>query len=289
MQQGAGIVTLDQVFDQADQTVAYTAAQARKWLRLIDGASRIITQFTRRSFVPYRQAKTYDARGGHIDTYTLQLNADLLEVEALTNGDGSTISSSQYVLRPSNLYPKYAIRLKDSGSVSWTYTDAWEDAITVDGWWGYHGDYTIAWAATGDSVQDDGGINATTQTITVSDMDALDANYRPRFQIGMWIKIDDECMRVVNADAETDQITVIRAQLGTTAAVHAKSASITSYNAQYDIAQACIGLTIWLERNDGTVGEQVWFVQGGQVVMNQAPAYIGDTMKAYRKAKVIAI
>lgn len=289
MQQGAGIVTLDQVFDQADQSVTYTAAQTRKWLRLIDGASRIMTQFTRRSFVPYRHAKTYDARGAHIDTYTLQLNADLLDVETLTNGDGSTISSSQYVLRPSNLYPKYAIRLKDSGSTSWTYTTAWEDAITVDGWWGYHGDYDNAWSATGDTVQNATGITAATQSITVSDMDALDANYRPRFQIGMWIKIDNECMRVVNASTTTNVLTVIRGQLGTTAATHANGASITSYNAQYDIAQACIGLTIWLERNDGTAGEQVWFVQGGQVVMNQAPQYIGDTMKAYRKAKVIAL
>lgn len=289
MEHGAGIVSVDMVRDQMGDESDLTYASTRKYLRMVDGASRIFTQFTRRSFVPYRQTRTFDARGEHISAYQLKLDADLLAVETLTNGNSETIASSNYVLRPSNVTPHHSIQLKDNASVTWTYSGAWEGAISIDGWWGFHENYASAWSSSGDSVQDGSGINATTTTVTVTDANGTDANYMRRFEIGQWIKIDDECMRVVAVDTNTNKLTVIRGQLGTTAATHANAAAITSYTAQYDIVQACVGLIVWLERNKGSAGETIWYAGDSQVNLNQAPQYIGDTMKAYRRARIYTI
>ena len=70
---------------------------------------------------------------------TLWLDDDLLSITTLTNGDATAIATTQYVLLPTNILPKYAIRLRATASVSWegntTYGD--EQAITVVGLWGY--------------------------------------------------------------------------------------------------------------------------------------------------------
>lgn len=55
----------------------------------------------------------------------------------VVNGDGTTISSSNYVLEPRNSYPAYAITLKSGADVVWTYDDSPEGAISVTGHWAY--------------------------------------------------------------------------------------------------------------------------------------------------------
>ena len=289
MQTGAGIVTVDQLRDQLGETSTITVARTRQLLRLIDASSRMITQFTRRSFVPFLDTRYYDARGAHIDTYNLRLDADLLSIDSLVNGDSATISSDDYVLRPSNNTPYHTIQLKQTSSSGWVYDDDWENAISVNGWWGFHETYALAWVGTNDTVQNAGGISDSDTTIEVVDADASDVDYMARFQVGGWLRINDEAMRIFEVDTTLNTITVLRGALGTTPASHDNGDSINKYHAQYDIAQACLGLAVWLERNKGATGENLMFVNGGEIRMNQVPDYIVNTIKAYRRAKAIAI
>lgn len=105
---------------------------------LIPRASKRIDTYTRRTFIK-RTAETrkFDAVQD-VDGRTLYVDDDLLSVSSITNGDGDSISASDYVLLPTNTNPKYAIRLKASSSESWTYSTDPEEAITVVGTWGYY-------------------------------------------------------------------------------------------------------------------------------------------------------
>lgn len=103
---------------------------------LITRASRTIDTHCKRFFVGEMDTRYFDAVRD-IDNQTLLLDEDLLSVIELTNGDGDVISSGDYVLLPPNFSPHYAIRLKASSSEHWTYISDPENAIQVEGVWGY--------------------------------------------------------------------------------------------------------------------------------------------------------
>ena len=56
---------------------------------------------------------------------------------SVTNGDGTTVASSQYVTEPRTTTPYWALRLKANASVAWTYSDTPEGAISIVGRWAY--------------------------------------------------------------------------------------------------------------------------------------------------------
>jgi hypothetical protein len=70
---------------------------------------------------------------------TLFLDHDLCQVTSITNGDGETLSSGDYVMLPVNDPPYYAIKLLAS-SGKWWQPDSNgdpENAIAVTGRWAY--------------------------------------------------------------------------------------------------------------------------------------------------------
>ena len=56
--------------------------------RLIGAASAEFARQIGRVPMPYRVTRRYDADGSSVKPYTLDLDEDLLELTALTNGDG---------------------------------------------------------------------------------------------------------------------------------------------------------------------------------------------------------
>ena len=64
---------------------------------------------------------------------TLYLDTDLCQITSITNGDGTTVSASNYITLPVNHSPFYAIRLKTNSSIAWTYDDTPENAIAIVG------------------------------------------------------------------------------------------------------------------------------------------------------------
>lgn len=104
---------------------------------LITAASRHVDNIcNRRFYVP----TTAETRNFDLPTSdTLWFDEDLLSVSSVTNGDGTSVAASAYVLLPANTTPKYALKLKSSGSVTWQQASAGdtEQVIAVAGDWGY--------------------------------------------------------------------------------------------------------------------------------------------------------
>lgn len=62
---------------------------------------------------------------------------DLCQISTVVNGDGTTISNTNYVTEPRNRTPWYGLTLKLGSSLAWTYSDSPENAISITGRWGY--------------------------------------------------------------------------------------------------------------------------------------------------------
>lgn len=58
-------------------------------------------------------------------------------VYSVVNGDGQTLTSSDYRLLPPNAVPYYGLELKRNSGKYWAYTNSPEEAITVAGTLGY--------------------------------------------------------------------------------------------------------------------------------------------------------
>jgi hypothetical protein len=71
------------------------------------------------------------------DGRTLWLGADLCAITSITNGNGTAVSLSDVVTIDINVKPWYAIRLKDSASIQWTFTGTPEYSISVVGRFAY--------------------------------------------------------------------------------------------------------------------------------------------------------
>lgn len=101
---------------------------------LVNRVTDAIDRYCRRQFRAVTATRTFDVP----DDDVLWLDEDLLSITTLTNGDDVAIASTSYVLLPKNIYPKYAIKLKENTSTVWegsTTTDY--QAISVAGSWGY--------------------------------------------------------------------------------------------------------------------------------------------------------
>jgi hypothetical protein len=105
-------------------------------IALIPRAEAMIEEFTRRTFEARTETHYYnvpDGRELYID------DDDLLTISALTNGDGTVLTTADYYLYPRNTNPKWAIVLKQSSDYVWE-DDAdgnTEGVISVAGTWGY--------------------------------------------------------------------------------------------------------------------------------------------------------
>lgn len=102
----------------------------------IERASRHLDSLCGRRFFIDTETRYHDTPA----TDSLYIDdADLYAITTLTNGDATTISSTNYKLYPLNSKPKYEIRLLLSSGVVWETSasgDA-EGAITIAGSWGY--------------------------------------------------------------------------------------------------------------------------------------------------------
>lgn len=109
------------------------------WLaEIITDVSREIDDHCQRHFYASYETRYFDAAYPAVYGHKLYLDEDLVGVTTITNGDGTTVAASEYVLLPANETPKYAIKLKTSVSTQWTYTTDYEQAIAVEGTWGYN-------------------------------------------------------------------------------------------------------------------------------------------------------
>jgi hypothetical protein len=195
----------------------------------------------------------------------LRLNNDLLELTTLTTKNGAlVITSADYLLYRTrfrdDLYdqtPYNAIKLEPNGTYTvFQYINTPNQANAVDGIWGYHDDWANAWEDSGDSVQNDPTIDASTTALKVNSADGDDINGLPnRFKHQQLIKVDSEYMWVTDITADNNILTVRRGMNGSTAAQHDKDDTIFIYRPPYDIQLAMKTLTLYLHRRRGAIGK----------------------------------
>lgn len=141
---------------------------------------------------------------------------------------------------PQNSTPIRQLRLNDATpAIYMTWYPSilpWYDNISVQGWWGYNRNFANAWVDSLDTVQDAAGLVAGTRLITVSSVTGLDARFNaPRFSPGNLIRINNELFLVMTTDGLANTLGVQPAQNGTTAATHAKNATISIWYPEQDV------------------------------------------------------
>lgn len=110
---------------------------------LLTAAQKMIDVYCGQAFEATGDATHYFASasvedGGAVDGRDLILDAPLCQITSVTNGDGTTVSAANYVKLPINGERWYALRLKASSGLWWTYDDDIEsDLIAVVGRWAY--------------------------------------------------------------------------------------------------------------------------------------------------------
>lgn len=107
--------------------------------RLCSVAQAAVDRYCGRTFEAAADTTRYFDAVRDTSDLTLWLRHDLAQITSITNGDGTTVLSSQYVTEPRNTTPYYAVRIKANSSVYWwlTTNGISEDAITVVGRWAY--------------------------------------------------------------------------------------------------------------------------------------------------------
>jgi len=104
---------------------------------LITEQSRWIDTYCGRKFYRFEETRSYHAVEDVLGD-VLELDEDLIGVITLTNGDSEVIPASAYVLLEANFTPKWAVQLLSSSGYSWDYGDDPEEAISLNGTWGYY-------------------------------------------------------------------------------------------------------------------------------------------------------
>lgn len=120
---------------------------------VIADAQDIIERTTHRRFeVTADETRTVDYNDMTVRGRSLFLPWDLCQITSITNGDGTSITPSQYVTMPrlnaesggivslpsnTDAWPWYEITLLSSSSVAWTYETDPEAAISIVGRWGF--------------------------------------------------------------------------------------------------------------------------------------------------------
>lgn len=197
---------------------------------LLKSASRLMDNQTGRNFHPRVETRYYDVPDETgLDLRSLVLDGDLLEVISITNGDGVTIPSTEYTLRPKNTTPYLYIRLKDNSTYIWASNSAgdFHDVIAVTGIWGYHVRYSDAWA-----------LGSTLAEALDTTETATDVTSGTSFLVGDTIRVDNE-IAYVSAKA-TNTLTNTRGENGSTAATHDNGTSVYIWRYMDDLKTAVL-------------------------------------------------
>lgn len=109
---------------------------------LIDAAQKRMEIDCDRVFAASTNTTRYFHPENDVTGRTLWLNRDLASVATVTNGDGTLVTSGQYMVEPKNAVadglPIYALTLYGNSGVVWTWSsDPDQDQIAVSGKWAY--------------------------------------------------------------------------------------------------------------------------------------------------------
>jgi len=284
----------------------------------LEFVSKRIDQETQSTFEPLRTIRYFDADRDYIDFYLNQLLLDRPLLEAIEvkvfdhllrqwDGQQSTFNNADYYVSRRNLSPYYTLQgipyIQPWNpylyGASLNFVQAYLQCISVDGIWCYREYYPQeGWKASGDSVQDVSGIDATQTVIMVGNVGGVQFNNQtPRFSPGQMISITTdlitEYMYVVDTDLEGQSITVIRGVRGSTAATHAKDTAIKIWYPQPEIQRATLRWCAYLYQRRAVYEKvQLQMGQGGtySVVFPQdIPEEVQNILELFRNQSPTSI
>jgi hypothetical protein len=217
-----------------------TLAQFRRYLGLPAGdddrlllalraATQALENAANRHFVPYRAALKHTL--SLHDLRELSLRDDLMELLAVTNGDGREIPLHDVLV----LYGGVLHLLRGA----FTYEETPLHAVIVAGVWGWHPQPAQAWRAANDTLS--AAVTASSTSITVGAVNGTTADgLSPRFSAGQLVRLGEEYMVVLATDAVSSTLNVWRGANGTAAAAHAAGTPLDYYAPPPEIVQECL-------------------------------------------------
>lgn len=219
-------------------------AEDVRLLAALEAASAQIEAAANRRFQPRRATIRHSVNPRY--PTELLLDDDLLELVALTNGDGSSLDLSAVLTLPEGTPDGIISLLQLTGGAAFVWGDTPMSAVSVAGVWGWHERWSQAWYASGDTVQNT-PLGSSSATLTVNDAGGSDAQGEaPRFQVGHLLRIEDEYLHVLAVNTDSNSLTVLRGVNGTTAAVHEQGAAVEIYQPPLDVEMLCLRWAQWL-------------------------------------------
>ena len=214
----------------AGQTLNEDAPDDAVLERLIMTASRRVDNLCGRPFYPRVETMYYDIPYDR----TIWFGDDLLSVISFTNGDLTTIASTEYTLKPYNAYPKYCLNMRETSNtifVGDTNASA-EQVLAISAFWGFHEQYaTRAWKLAGTL----GAAWASTTTLTAT----LTTGNTLERRGGQIIKIDNELFNNISA-TDTVLTVIARGDNGSTAATHLINAPVYVWTPMDEVKELAI-------------------------------------------------
>lgn len=308
-------VTFEEVKEylQGEQSAGFHTKDDDRIKRFCIEASRTFDAFCRRRFYPRKEQRTYDHPGGiaypedngPLITSVLSgtaycppeliLDDDLLEVITFTTKNtATTVSSSDYFLlngQDRNRSPYDRIQLKTNGDqTSFEYNGTTQEANAVTAFWGYHEDWSNAWAEV-DSVQDNPLSSSATQ-VTVADADGTDEQgLNKRFRVQQLIRFGTgtsaEYAYITGIDADNDTLDIVREVNGTTATSQTNGTSIYVYRPISEIVLVLKVLASYAYRRKDSVGnpeDRAVASSTGVVIMpSTLPDEVKRMLSVYRR------
>ncbi len=239
-------VTLQEFKDYFDDAGTVDTADDGVIIRILNGVSRFVDSQTRgRWFYPRTQTRLFTlpiTGEGWRNNRTLRVDADLLEVVALTNGEGQVVDSGSYYLAFPNTTPYWGVVLKETAGVIWQYSTAGnrEYVVSLNGIWGYHGNYSEAYSSASTL---SAAVNNAVTTVPVA------TGTGSSFTHGHILRVDDEFM-ACNGVA-TDNLTVKRGINGSVAVAHLINAPVKVYLPMSEVSEACQMIALNVYRRFG--------------------------------------
>lgn len=238
------------------------AADDDRLLTVLEAAARHVERETGRRFVPYVASIAHDLDA--LFDSELLLNADLLQLIRVTDGDGDIPLDDVTMLPPG--CPASLLRV--DGVFTWDGSP--HDAVTVTGVWGWHDEPLNLWQPTGDLVLN-AVFSANDTALTVGDADAPYADGQtPRFSVGALLNIEDEFVRVLDVDTATNTLTVRRGAQGSTAFAHAQGTPISVYRPPFDVLMTVLQVAAWFYRQPDAPQPIPRDVVGAMVALRRA-------------------
>lgn len=263
------LVTLDYVRQHRGVSDAQTKDDALL-LSLIQENSADFMQALQRIPMPYVDTKRFSAI--NVSGYDLKLRDDLLAVTSVTNGNGESVASNLYNLRPDNQYPKHTVELISNGGTGWALGYS-EDRIAIAGTWGYAPHYPTAWRSLttlGANVSD-----TTTRTITLASTSDV--------EIGMYLSVGSETFGYVTDKSNTTVTVDERGALGTTAATASSGATVSAYRQIPDIMKAVRSMVVYAYTSKDKIGGSTRIYDDGTLIVEDLDPAVEQTRKRHMR------